>query len=307
MDNLRKLDLNLLLTLNALLIERNVTRAAARLHLSQPSVSVQLGKLRTAFDDPLLLPGPRGMLPTARALALLAPLQAVLAQLELVLQPEAAFDPATAQVRWNLAAADAAEYAILLPMLPGLRAQAPLSRMAVFEAVPARMAQDLENGQVDLGFLAQEEAPPGLRHRTLFTEHYVVAGRHGHPLLQSPPGLDRFCALEFIVVSPNGGGFRSKVDTALEQLGRRRQVVLSVPHFLIVPPLLEASDMVALLPSRLLKNALGALRTWEPPVALPDYDVAMVWHERMHLDPAHRWLRERILASLQAPLHDFPL
>ena len=173
MDNLRKLDLNLLLTLNALLIERNVTRAAARLHLSQPSVSVQLGKLRAAFDDPLLLPGPRGMLPTARALALFSPLQAVLAQLEQVLQPESAFDPATAQVRWNLAAADATEYAILLPMLPALRAQAPLSRMAVFEAVPARMAHELENGQVDLGFLAQEEAPPGLRHRTLFTEHYL--------------------------------------------------------------------------------------------------------------------------------------
>jgi DNA-binding transcriptional LysR family regulator len=109
MDNLRKLDLNLLLTLNALLIERNVTRAAARLHLSQPSVSVQLGKLRDAFEDPLLLPGPRGMLPTARALALLAPLQAVLAQLEQVLSPVAAFDPAQAQVEWKLAAADAAE------------------------------------------------------------------------------------------------------------------------------------------------------------------------------------------------------
>ena len=166
--DLHRLDLNLLLTLNALLIERNVTRAAERLHLSQPSVSVQLGKLRAAFGDPLLLPGPRGMLPTARALALLAPLQAVLAQLEQVLQPAPAFDPATAEVRWNLAAADATEYAILLPMLRALRAQAPLSRMAVFEAVPARMAQALETGQVDLGFLAQEEAPPGLRHRTLF-------------------------------------------------------------------------------------------------------------------------------------------
>ncbi|MGK5066122.1 LysR family transcriptional regulator [Janthinobacterium sp. RT4P48] len=298
MINLRKLDLNLLLTLNALLTERNVTRAAERLHLSQPSVSVQLGKLRTAFDDPLLLPGPRGMLPTARALALFAPLQAVLAQLEQVLQPEQAFEPATAEVRWNLAAADATEYAILLPLLPALRAQAPLSRMAVFEAVPERMAQALETGQVDLGFLAQEEAPSTLRHRTLFTEHYVLAGRHDHPLLQAQPGLEQFCALEFIVVSPSGGGFRTAVDTALQQLSQKRKVVLSVPHFLIVPPLLAASDMVALLPSRLLKNALGSLRIWEPPITLPDYEMAMVWHERMHLDPAHRWLRERIMASL---------
>ncbi|MBB5371341.1 MULTISPECIES: LysR family transcriptional regulator [unclassified Janthinobacterium] len=298
MDNLRKLDLNLLLTLNALLVERNVTRAAARLHLSQPSVSVQLGKLRDAFDDPLLLPGPRGMLPTARALELLAPLQAVLAQLEQVLLPVAPFEPAQAQVEWKLAAADAAEYAILLPMLPALRVLAPLSRMAVHEAVPARMAQQLENGQIDLGFVAQEEAPAGLRHRLLFREHYVLAGRHDHPLLQSPPSLEQFCALEFIVVSTNGGGYRTAVDATLEQLGRQRKVVLSVPHFLIVPHLLAASDMVAMLPSRLLKNALGGLRTWEPPVTMPDYDMAMVWHERMHLDPAHRWLREQIAARL---------
>lgn len=189
MHNLRKLDLNLLLTLDALLVERNVTRAAQRLHLSQPSVSVQLGKLRAAFDDPLLLPGPRGMLPTARALALLAPLQAALAQLEQVLQPESAFEPLTAEVEWTLAAADATEYAILLPLLPGMRAEAPRSRMAVLEAVPARMASQLESGQVDLGFLAQEEAPPGLRHRVLFTEHYVLACRRDHPLLQTAPDL----------------------------------------------------------------------------------------------------------------------
>ena len=242
--------------------------------------------------------GLRGMLPTARALGLLAPLQAALAQLEQVLQPEAAFDPLTAEVEWKLAAADATEYAIVLPLLPTLRAQAPRSRMAVLEAVPSRMASQLESGLVDLGFLAQEEAPPALRHRVLFSEHYVLAGRIDHPALQTAPDLDRFCALEFVVVSPNGGGYRTAVDTSLAQLGRTRTVVLSVPHFLFVPPLLAASDMVALLPSRLLKNALSSLRTWEPPLAIPDYEMAMVWHERMHLDPGHRWLREQVMAVL---------
>jgi DNA-binding transcriptional LysR family regulator len=147
--------LNLLLTLNALLIERNVTRAAARLHLSQPSVSVQLGKLRAAFDDPLLLPGPRGMLPTARALALLAP-QAVLAQLELVLQPEAAFDQATAG-----ALESGGRRRNMRSCCPCCRpARAGALRMAVFEAVPARMAQDLEAGQVDLGFWRRKKRRP---------------------------------------------------------------------------------------------------------------------------------------------------
>lgn len=215
-----------------------------------------------------------------------------------MLQPAAAFDPLTAEVEWKLAAADATEYAILLPLLPDLRARAPRSRMAVLDAVPSRMAGQLESGQVDLGFLAQEEAPPALRHRVLFSEHYVLAGRIDHPALQTAPDLDRFCALEFVVVSPNGGGYRTAVDTALAQLGRSRTVVLSVPHFLFVPPLLAASDMVALLPARLLKQALGTLRTWEPPVAIPDYAMAMVWHERLHLDPGHRWLREQVMAAL---------
>lgn len=139
MDNrLRSLDLNLLVTLDMLLAEQNVTRAAQRLHYSQPSVSVQLAKLRDVFDDPLLLPGPRGMRPTHRAEQLREPLREALEAIERAVAAPQAFDPARASQTWKVAATDYAESTIVLPALQRLRAQAPRSRLAVVEMVPPR-------------------------------------------------------------------------------------------------------------------------------------------------------------------------
>ena len=300
-NNLKRVDLNLLVTLEALLTERNVTRAAARLNLSQPSVSIQLAKLREIYHDPLLLPGSRGMLPTARALGLLTPLRQTLADLGRLVAAEQPFDPLQAEMTWQLAAADAAEYAILLPMLPTLRLAAPKSRLAIREASPKTMSRDLADGVIDLGFLAREEAPAELRHRPLFHENYLLVGRHDHPLLQTPPSLEQFCQLEFVMVSQDGGGFRTLIDTLLEAQGLARRVVMSLPHFLFIPTLLARSDMVAMLPSRMLGELLGDLRTCPAPLALPGYDMVMVWHERSHLDPAHSWLREQVVAALEPP------
>ena len=140
MINLQGLDLNLLRTLNVLLSENNVTRAAQRLNLSQPSVSVQLARLREIFADPLLLPGPRGMQPTARADELRGPLRDALLALELAVAPVQPFDPATAAQTWQVAATDYMASAILLPVLNTLRIASPASRLALFELQPGRIA-----------------------------------------------------------------------------------------------------------------------------------------------------------------------
>jgi DNA-binding transcriptional LysR family regulator len=161
------------------------------------------------------------------------------------------------------------------------------------------MSRDLADGVIDLGFLAREEAPAGLRHRQLFHENYLLVGRRDHPLLQTPPSLEQFCQLEFVMVSQDGGGFRTLTDTLLEAQGLARRVVMSLPHFLFIPTLLAKSDMVAMLPSRMLGELLGSLRTCPVPLALPGYDMVMVWHERSHLDPAHSWLREQVVAALE--------
>jgi DNA-binding transcriptional LysR family regulator len=297
MSNLRRLDLNLLVTLDALLSERNVTRAAQRLNLSQPAVSVQLAKLRDFFGDPLLLPGSRGMRPTARAESLREPTRLALDAMESAVSPVTPFDPAKAGHTWCVAATDYAESTIVLPILNGLRSRAPGTRMAVVEMAPPRIAKQAEQGDIDLAFHNTEGSPPGLRRRTLFKERYVLVGRIDHPRLKRKPTLAQFCQFDHVIVSPDGGGFIGVTDEALAKVGAKRKVVLSVPHFLFVRSVLANTDMVAMLPSRLVRNAAG-LKVIEPPIEVPGYEMSMLWHERVHRDPAHQWLRELIASSI---------
>lgn len=297
MNNFRRLDLNLLVTLDVLLSEHNVTRAAQRLNFSQPSVSVHLAKLRDVFGDPLLLPGPRGMRPTTRADELREPLRQALDALARAVSPASPFDPAGASHTWRVAATDYGESTIVLPALAGLRSAAPGTRLAVLELVPPRIAKQAEQGEIDLAFHTSEGAPSGLRRRALFTERYVLVGRAGHPRLKRRPTPSQFCKLDHVIVSPDGGGFRGVTDEALSAAGLERRVVLSVPHFLFVRSVLASTDLVAMLPARLVRDT-RALQVVEPPVEVPGYEMAMLWHERSHRDPAHQWLRKYIADSV---------
>ncbi|WP_250469275.1 LysR family transcriptional regulator [Caballeronia sp. GAFFF2] len=298
MDNiLRRLDLNLLVTLDALLAEHNVTRAAERLNFSQPSVSVHLAKLRDIFGDPLLLPGPRGMRPTARAEGLREPLREALAALARAVSPEQAFEPASAELTWRIAATDYSESTVLMPAINGLRLAAPQTRIAVLEATPPRLARQAERGEIDLAFHITEGAPPGLHRQALFTERYVLVAKKGHPRLKRKPSLKQFCALEHVIVSPDGGGFFGPTDEALAALGVARCVVLSAPHFLFVRSLIASTDLVGMLPLRLVEHD-AALHVVDAPIEVSGYEMSMFWHERVHRDPAHRWLRDFIAGSV---------
>ncbi|CAM2160252.1 LysR family transcriptional regulator [Paraburkholderia tropica] len=296
-NNLRRLDLNLLVTLDVLLDELNVTRAAERLAFSQPAVSVQLARLRDLLGDPLLLPGPRGMRPTARAESLREPLREALDALERAVAPEGPFDPSAAQHTWRVSATDYGESTVVLPALNALRATAPHTRLAVIELPPANLARAAEQGEIDLAMHIVSGAPDTLRQKLLFKERYVLAGRAGHPRLKRRPNAKQFCELEHVIVSPDGGGFRGVTDEALAQAGLARRVVLSVPHFLFVIAAISQTDLVAMLPWRLVRGN-PALRLVEAPVEVPGYEMCMLWHERVHRDPAHRWLREQIAAAM---------
>ena len=260
-------------------------------------MSVQLARLREIFDDPLLLPGPRGMQPTVRADELREPLRQALEALERAVSPVNAFDPARASVTWRIAATDYTESAVLLPLLGTLRRDAPASRLAVFELNPGQIKRQAEQGDIDLFFHLREGAPASLHHRLLFTERYVLAGRLGHPALKRRPSLKQFCKLEHVIVSPEGGGFQAETDDALAARGLTRNVVLSVPHFLFMLDALARTDLVAVLPERLVATT-GALQVVDSPLDLPGFDMLMLWHERLHRDPGHKWLRQQVLAAL---------
>lgn len=294
MVNFRQIDLNLLATLDVLLSELNVTRAAQRLNLSQPSVSVQLGRLREIFADPLLLPGPRGMQPTARADELRAPLRRALEALEGAVSTGGVFDPLHADNTWRVVATDYTESVVVLPALNRLRRAAPDTRLAILELNPSRILRQAEQGDVDLIFHLREGSPASLHQRLLFSERYVLAGRLNHPALKRRLTLAQFCKLEHVIVSPDGGGFSAMTDEVLTRSGLKRKVVLSVPHFLFMLETLANSDLVAVLPERLVKNNLQ-LQVVEPPLPLPGFDMLMLWHERLHRDPAHQWLRQQLV------------
>ncbi|MBA2674293.1 LysR family transcriptional regulator [Ramlibacter sp.] len=294
-----RLDLNLLATLEALLMEQNVTRAAARLHLSQPAVSAQLSRLRDVFDDPLLIPAQRGMTPTAKALDLLAPLRQALDQVRATVATHRNFDPATAKLTVSIACTDYLQAALAMPLVLHLRGKAPGVRVALRNLDLPQLAAQMARGDVDLALMTPQDAPPGLRARHLFDERYVLIGRRGHPRLKRGITVEAFARLEHVVVSLRGGDFATPVDTALAALGHRRNVVLSAASFLLVPQIVAQSDFVALVPRRLVQGRADTLKLVEPPFPVEGFAVGMVWHERSHGHAGQRWVRETLVAQSQ--------
>ncbi|MCC6609794.1 MAG: LysR family transcriptional regulator [Burkholderiales bacterium] len=297
--DIRDVDLNLLVALEALLAERNVTRAAHRLGLSQSSMSASLGRLRVLFNDPLLLRTARGMLPTTKASELAAPVKQILDEIGRIVRQAEAFDPARATTTFTITASDYVEFAILPRLVDHLEARAPGCRLAVRPISFATLGEQLERGDVDLAILGTSNAPENARVRPLYPERFVGVVRRDHPRVSRQVTLDEFCALEHVLISPSGGAFVAQTDAALAALGRSRTVRLSVPHFLLVPEILARSDLMAVIPERLARVYAQRLRILELPFELEPLIIAEVWHERTHRDPAHVWLRQ-LLVDLMA-------
>lgn len=297
--DISRIDFNLLATLEALLAERSVSRAAVRLGLSQPALSAQLARLRTLFGDRLFVPSHRGMTPTPLALQLQQPLAAALARLREVVAAARVFDPARDAFTVRIAASDYVQAALLLDFALALRAEAPGVRIALLAADGARLAGQMERGEVDLAVLTPENIADTLRSRPLFDERYAFIARRGHPALRRKLDAARFCALEHVMVSPRGGGFATPVDEMLDGMGLQRRVVLSASTFHSVLDLVERSDLVALVPGRLADARGNLLRVLAPPFDVPGFAVHMAWHDRDHGDVAQRWVRERLLAFAQ--------
>ena len=297
MKDITQLDLNLLKALDALLDECNVTRAASRLGVTQPAMSGMLTRLRENFGDPLFVRAKHGIVPTQRALELSAPLKQVISQIGALLQPPN-FDPLTANITFTIAATDYALRAVALPFLSALKQQAPHIRIALVPVDDKQVQLQLERGDIDLALLTPESTPPDLHAKNLFDEHYVCVLRQGHPAMQGRKQLtvSQLCELDHALVSYTGGGFRGVTDEALEKLGQQRQVSLSVKSFIILPEILRASDMVAILPSRLVAG-MDDLMVFDPPIEVPGFTKVAAWHERTHRDVAHRWLRELLFTQ----------
>jgi LysR family nod box-dependent transcriptional activator len=296
---LASVDLNLLVALDALLSERSVTRAGARLSLSQPATSHALARLRVLFDDELLVRSGRTMTLTGFAQALREPVRAVLAQIEQTLATRPAFDPATDERAFRVFANDYVTIVLLAPLLRALATEAPGVRLEVVSNFSSLRGLLHDDG-LDLVIAAGEfPAAAELPGQTLFADRFVVAAGDGLAG-ELGPRLTRRQLAELPYLVYRQGGAQSHADLQLDALGVPRNPVVTVESFVLVPHLLRGTRMITMLQQRLIA-ALGqtggtGLLHARPPVALAPITERMYWHPRAAGDPAHRWLRERLVA-----------
>jgi DNA-binding transcriptional LysR family regulator len=300
--NITGVNLNLLVSFDALMTERHVTRAARRMGLTQSAMSNALAQLRGVFDDPLLVRGPRGMAPTDRALQLIGPIREGLSHLEAALVSSGGFDPTTSERTFVVAASDYVEYVLLPPLLARLGEQAPRVSVEVRPWGLHQVPDGLKDGAMDLMIGYYNEVPRGHHQALLFEESYVCIARKGHPRVGPRLTLKRYLELSHVLVSQTGGSPGS-VDRALAKLGKSRTVGLRVSHFLMVPMVVARTDMIAALSRRVAEPfaELLPLLLVEPPLPLPKGMVGQVWHNRTDQDPAHAWFR-RLIAEIARTL-----
>lgn len=293
--NLRQLDLNLLLVFDALMQEQNLSRAAERLHMSQPAVSNALARLRTQLGEPLFRRTAKGMLPTPQALQLYTPVRQALHLLQLGLGPQAAFDGA-AEHRFRLCMNDYAQAQLLPPLLTLLRASAPGVVLSVQSDEAGSIPTRLATGDLDLAIDYLPFDDPDLCYQPFQEEELVVIARAGHPAFAGGLSVESYQGSQHVSVLPRGGR-GSPLEIVLGSAKVRRQVQLYVPHYLPIPALVAGSDLLGTVPRRLAEQfaKVYALAIAPLPLALPPIQVSLIWHRQQDAAPGLAWLRERIV------------
>lgn len=296
--------LPLLVSLSAMLEEKNITRAASRLGISQPALSAQLARLRDIFDDQLLTPAAsgKGMVLTPRASMLKDPLKSALQHLEDVVGVPAAFDPAQSDRTFTIGANDNATAIIGAQLIARLRSQGFTGVRLSFRVVDfTRLPGQLETGEIHIALVSRSKAlPASFATQTLLDEEFRMAQRKGHPRGDRPPSIEEYAALEHVLVSGDGGGFRGFIDDALERQGLARRVGVSVQYYGVVPLMLQTTDLVSTLPSRFLHRYANSLTSFPLPIEVQRFVLNATWHQRFDREPGHLWLRQQLALCVQA-------
>jgi DNA-binding transcriptional LysR family regulator len=291
-------NLTLLVSLSTLLNERNVTRAAGRLGISQPALSAQLSRLRDLFGDPLLTPAVsgKGMVLTPFAARMKDPLRQALQHVQEVVSEPMVFDPLLSDRVFSVGANDNAGAIIGVRLIPRLRPRGQAGiRLALRSIDFRKLVEQLETGEIDVALVGENVLPSAMSHQLLTIDEYRLAQRKGHPRGQAAPSLDEYVALEHILVSGEGGGFHGFVDDFLQARGLSRHVGVSVQYYGIVPLLLQATDLVCTLPDRFLKRYAEDLDSLPLPFDVRRFSLHATWHPRFDNDRGHVWLRQQLV------------
>jgi DNA-binding transcriptional LysR family regulator len=294
--NVQDLDLNLLRVFDAVLRERGVTAAAARLGLTQPAVSNALARLRGLFGDVLFVRTATGMDATPFARGVAEPVRQALALLESALAHGPGFDPASSTRAFRFYMSDLGQIEFLPPLVERVQKAAPGVRLEAVSADLEHIADALGAGAIDLAVGFLPALGPPVARRALFRDPYRCLMRSDHPAAESRFTRKKFQEALHVLVTYRGGGHRV-IEEALERAGVSRRIALRVPHFTVVPMVLQRTDLILTLPARVARvyERQGGFKTVPPPIPVPPAEVAVHWHERFEADPGNRWLREQIV------------
>ncbi len=303
---MQHLNLNLIRSLAVLLEERNVTAAAARLHLTQSALSRQLGQLRACFADPLLIRVGNEYLLSARAEQLQPKIQGILAEIA-TLGDEQRFDPAQCRRRFSFACTDYVAQLIFPAVLERLHREAPLIDIR-YEMWHPEWLDQLGQRPLDLVSTTLSELPESLQSIPIGQDHSVCLMAANHPLRAQPaPTLEALLAYPFVQLN-SGGDKDSFLDRALEAEGRHRRILLEVPFFSAAFAVIVRSQALMVVPAHIAQNAASAYPLSYAPLPLPTPEnrYHLCWHARHARDPAHRWIRQCIAEELRASMYAPP-
>jgi DNA-binding transcriptional LysR family regulator len=297
--DLRSFDLNLLVVLHTLIAERSVSNTAKKLHLSQPATSAALKRLRVALGDRILVRDGLQMVLTPRAEELLAPLTAILGEIERTLTSPEPFNPAQVDRTMRIATNDYGAFILIPPLMQRLESLveplgtrlAPNINVEVWEIGRDAIAA-LKEGKIDLAIADGWTLKQCQCTEVLFSETFTCLARADHPRIQGELTLDRYLAEEHILVSPRGRVL-GHVDAILAQQGWERKVRLTLPHVLAVPAAVAATDGIVTIASRIARQLAASydLQILAPPIEVNDFQVAMAWRSALTNDPAIQWLQ----------------
>lgn len=296
--DIRSLDIAMLRTFEALMTERSVSRAAARLFLSQPAVSASLKRLREVFGDPLFTRSGHGVEPTPRALALAPHVQAVLTECARLFNVGQDFEPAGSDRIFRIAGSDHMSQLVLPGLCQQLADQGSGVRL-LWETVDfASVPQWLQRGDADLGFLPRPSAPASLQSVLLYQDDFVFITRRGNARLQQSPTLADFCSLPFVSLGYGRSQLEDVVDQILQRAGQRRYLQVAVTSFAQIVDVLLQTDHVAIAPLRAVQRYADVLAVHALPFELPPYGMYLCWRHRAEDDPGIQWLRGQVVAAV---------
>lgn len=298
MSRIADINIDLLLTLDALLIEQNITHAARRLGISQPAMSARLARLHAIFGERLFIPSPhgRGVIPSPRAESLRPLVSEVLHGISALLEP-GGFDPERSQRAFVVALHENPALMLGADLLNLIMKAAPGVRLRFSLPEPERLSADMEKGDVDVYIGVSSGAHDSWIGRQLLTDEFVTAQRKGHPRGQGYLDMATFCAAPHLLVSSEGDPFTGFVDRALAEQGLQRNVVMSTQSYATAPSLVASTDLLCTLPSRLLQRFVDSLDLFKTPVTLSPLSISIYWHPKNDDDAANRWLRKQIFSA----------